>query len=365
MRTRAPVVLSLLLSLLPGCKRDRDADDLGAAPPPPAPSAKPGLCAEGGGTPGDPTSAAFFPRVVGDYCVDPHGETRAYGEGAKGTLDDVCIQQLDGECEVYKSYGLRRVVTLRYADGKGSPGAVAVTLSRFAAKEGAYGFFTKRVVADGDPADVTLKEIPGGTSAALGSGIAYVYRGEYLAELSYTNETESPDQMRASGKQILPGIAQGIGDKLPGDISLPPSVLDLPKDHRLPMGTSYLMSDVLGIASLGGAALGYYKDGDRRYRVLVLSRSDDASATDVLETLKKVDHASTLKEQPFPALAFENQHDDAAPRTEWIAGRAGKKVFLVGDDELSLTGKSRDEEKKLKLSKDDKIALVRGLVTGH
>src|SRR6185503_5898268 len=121
-------------------------------------------------TPTDSVTAAFFPRAVAGYCVDPNGDTRAYGDGAKATLDDVCTQQLDGECEVYKSYGLRRVTTLRYVDGGGTPGAVAVTLSRFASKEGAFGFYTKRVVADGDPARIALTEIPAGTLGTLGSG---------------------------------------------------------------------------------------------------------------------------------------------------------------------------------------------------
>ena len=29
---------------------------------------------------------------INNYCVDPNGDTRAYGEGAKGTLDDVCTE---------------------------------------------------------------------------------------------------------------------------------------------------------------------------------------------------------------------------------------------------------------------------------
>src|SRR5882724_11011470 len=212
----------LSLALLPACKRG-DSDEKGAAPPPIA-SSKPGVCTGGGGTVADTVSAPFFPRVVGPYCLDPNGDVRAYGDGAKGTLDDVCTQQLDGECDVYKRYGLKRLVSLRYVDGAGSPGAIAVTLSRFQSKEGAFGFYTKRVVADGDPARITLTELPAGAAAALGSGIAYVFRTDYLAELSYTNETESPDQMRESGKRVLPGVAKAIGDQLPGDTSKPAAV---------------------------------------------------------------------------------------------------------------------------------------------
>ncbi|MET0793682.1 MAG: DUF6599 family protein, partial [Polyangiaceae bacterium] len=140
------VALLALLGSASSCNKDKPVER--GAPPPPIASSKPGACASGGGTVKDAASAAFFPRVAADYCLDPNGEARAFGENAPNSLDAVCTELFDGECEVYKSFGLRRVVTLRYIDGKGSPGAVNVNLSRFATPEGAYGFFTKRVVAD-------------------------------------------------------------------------------------------------------------------------------------------------------------------------------------------------------------------------
>jgi hypothetical protein len=356
------VVLSTALFVC-ACKRG-GTEEQGAAPPP-APSATPGACSSGGGTPNDAVTAAFFPRTSSEYCLDPHGEMRSYGQDAKGTIDDVCIQQLNGECEVYKTYGLKRAVTLRYVDGRGSPGTIAVLLSRFASREGAYGFFTKRVLADQDPAQVTLTPIDAGAGAALGSGIAYVFRGEHLAELSYTNETESPDQMRASGKRLLPDLAKAIGDKLPGDVSLPPAAAALPADNRLPMGIAYAPSDVLGISGLGPGAIGFYKDGEQRYRLLSLARADDDAADDVLETLKKVDRASKLKELPFPALAFNLQSTDASPRTEWVAGRKGSRIVAVGDEELVLGSLPKDQEQKVKLARDAKIALLKRMVQGN
>src|SRR6187200_118974 len=145
------VSLAALACSVAACQKERASER--GAPPPPIASSKPGACASGGGTVKDSVSAAFFPRTAGEYCVDPNSEARAFGENAPNSLDAVCTELFDGECEIYKSFGLRRVVTLRYIDGKGSPGAVNVNLSRFATAEGAYGFFTKRVVADADPAE--------------------------------------------------------------------------------------------------------------------------------------------------------------------------------------------------------------------
>ena len=38
-------------------------------------------------------------------------------------MDDVCTSAFDGECEVYKRFGLDRVVVLRYVDGAARPTA--------------------------------------------------------------------------------------------------------------------------------------------------------------------------------------------------------------------------------------------------
>src|SRR5581483_1552534 len=112
-------------------------------------------------------------------------------------------------------------------------------------------------------------------------------RGDYLAELSYTNEAESPDQMRESGKRVLPDIARAIGEHLTGDTALPSAVLQLPAEKRLPMGVSYSVDDVLHLSGAGGGAIGFYADGGKRWRVVSLVRADEDAASDVLETLKK------------------------------------------------------------------------------
>ena len=83
-----PAALGLCLTLLSVSGCDKDDGEQGTAPPPVA-TARPGVCDQGGGTVTDPVSAAYFPRKVGDYCLDPNGETRAYGKDAEGSLDKV------------------------------------------------------------------------------------------------------------------------------------------------------------------------------------------------------------------------------------------------------------------------------------
>ena len=352
------VTLAALVCSASSCQKER-APERGA-PPPPIASSKPGACASGGGTVKDTQSAAFFPRTAADYCLDPNGEARAFGESAPNSLDAVCTELFDGECEVYKSYGLRRVVTLRYIDGKGSPGAVNVNLSRFASPEGAYGFFTKRVVADADPAESVPASLDAGGAGALGSGIAYVWRADMVAELSYTNELEPPDQLKASAQRALPPIAQAMGAALPGDAHLPKAVGLLPSAHRLPMGISYAAKDVLGIAGTGPGALGFYRDEGERYRVFSLTRADEDSAKDVLKTLRKVDGAKALKDTGVDAVSFSVRDEESSPLVGWVVGRRGSTVVGVGDEVFVLRGKPDSQTARIPDTK--KLERVKGIL---
>jgi hypothetical protein len=329
------VALVLPLALLAACAKKDEKLEQGSAPPPVV-SSKPGVCTSGGGSVSDAVSSAYFPKVAGGYCLDPNGDARTYGEAAKGTLETVCTELLDGECEVYKSYGLKRVVTVRYVDGAGSPGTVNVTTSRFANPESAYAFFGKRVIADGDPADGAPREIAAGAEGALGTGIAYVWRGDLVAELSYANEAETPEQIKTTSGKVLPELARLLGDHLPGDVNPLPAVRLLPQERLVPMGVSYAHRDALGITGLGAGAMGYYQEGAQRYRVVGLARADEDSAKDVISTLKKLPGAKLQKDLGFDAVLFTTRDSEGAQQAEWLAGRSGNNVIIVGDEPLKL-----------------------------
>lgn len=348
-RRIAAVVFPCWLALPAGCEKNELEREQGEAPPPIA-SAKPGACASGGGRVGDHVSRAYFPRQSGEYCVDPHGDTRSYGAEAGGPLDNACLELFNGECELYKGYGLDRVVTLRYVDGSGSPGAVNVNLSRFETASGAYAFFTKRVIADSDPAVAAPKPLEAGTAGAIGTGIAYVQRGKHVAELSYTNELESPDQIRESSGRVLPRLARDVGSRLPGPDALPQAVTVLPEQHRIPLGVAYEFGDLFGVRGAGAGAVGYYREGERRYRIFAAARGDEPAAKDVFKSLLKAEGAAPLKKLPYSALRLTRLSEDAR-KTTWIIGATGRYVMGVGDEELAsgaedATRLSDDEKQK-------------------
>lgn len=362
---RASLRLALAAALSIGLSAcGKTEDPRAGAPPPPAPSGKPAACAGGGGTIADAASAAFFPRVSGTFCVDPNGGDKACGEGAPLPIDHIC-DLFDGECEIYKGFGVRRVVEARYVDGGGSPATIDVHLSRFATTEGAYAMFTKRVVGDGDPADeATPRAIEGGGAAALGLGNAYLWRGIYLAEITYNNETANEATVRAAGEKLLPPLVKEMGDKLPGETALPPSAAALPKEGRLPLGIRLVTKDLLADTGIGAGAFGYYKAGAKRYRVASIARADVDQAKDVLTTLGKL--AGAAKEKGVGDGAVRLMHKEGgSPAAEWVFVRAGKSVFGVGDEVRVLrAGMTADDHAKVSLTKDEKIERIKKALAG-
>jgi hypothetical protein len=344
------------LSLTVACKKNAEPEK-GEAPPPPIQSSKPGACASGGGEVKDPVASAYVPRSAGDYCVDPNSEQRAFGENSNTPLEAVC-NLFDGECEIYKRFGLRRVFTVQYIDGKGSPGTASLTLSRFASPEAAYAFFTKRVIADADPLESAPQPLEAGAAGALGSGIAYVFRGDSVGELRYVNELESPDQIKASSQQVLPPLAKALGEKLPGEAALPPAARVLPKSDLIPLGISYDYDDVFGVNGVGRGAVGYYRSGSVRFRLASIVRDDEASAKDVFGTLKKLPGAKTLKDQPFDTLTFTLQ-DGEGPKVEWLVGRKGNTLVAAGDEPYALVS-----DQNAKLPEAEKLAKAKALLQG-
>ncbi|WP_437592188.1 DUF6599 family protein [Sorangium sp. So ce1000] len=351
---------ALAAALSSGCSKKEEPM---GAPPPPPPAAKPAACADGGGTISDAASAPFFPRATGGFCLDPNGAEKTFGESAPLPLDSIC-DMFDGECEIYKGFGVRRVVEARYVSGAGGSATVDVHLSKFGSTEGAYGMFTKRTVGDGDPADeATPRQIEGGGAAAMGVGNAYLWRGQYLAEITYNDEALAEAALKSSSEKVLPGLVKEMGAKLPGEPSLPHAASALPKDNMIPLGIRYETKDVLGVDGAGPGAFGYYKEVDKRYRVVAVVRDDVDQAKDVVSTLAKLPGAAREKGIGDGSVRVMNKEGEG-PATEWVFARADKTVYGVGDEARVLrSGMTADEHAKLTLTKEEKATRLKKLVT--
>ncbi|MGA2448665.1 MAG: DUF6599 family protein [Polyangiaceae bacterium] len=337
----------------------------GTPPPPqPAPASDAAaehadLCAGGGGQDIDAISAPFVPRAGGGYCLDPQGEPKTYGDKGKFSMDEVCTTAFDGECDVYKRFGLDRLVLLRYVDGSGAPNSVELSLSRFATVDGAYSMFTKRVVADADPAQASVKPLTAGGAAALGSSNAYVWRGVYLAELTFVSEDPkmTPAMIAAANGRSTALIAREIGSKLPGPLDLPASAAALPTASRIALGVAYHPKDALGISGIGPVAVGYYREGDKRWRCVALVRSDVEGAKEAMRAFKLKGGGASIKGVGDDAVFAMLQDASERSRTAYVIARKGTLVAAIGDEEFAAGSEiGGDAAPAIKLSKEEKVA---------
>ncbi|HEU5478644.1 MAG TPA: DUF6599 family protein [Candidatus Tumulicola sp.] len=347
---------------LGACKSD-DAKNNPPPPPPPPTAAASGqgdVCAGGGGQDTDAVSAPFVTRKLeaGGYCLDPQGQPKTYGDQGKFSMDEVCTTAFDGECEVYKRFGLDRVVVVRYVDGSGAPNSVEVNLSRFKTPDGAYAMFTKRAVADGDPARATVKPLAAGAAGATSSSNAYVWRGQYLAELTFVTEDTkmTPAAMERANDASTNAIAKDIGSKLPGSADLLPAAAALPTASRLPLGIAYYPKDALSLTGIGPLAVGYYKDGDKRWRDVVILRPDVEGAKEAFRAFKLKPGSSPLKATGDEGVLVTLQEAEDRAKAEYLVARKGTRVVAVGDEELVMEpGMSNDKLAPLKLTRDEKL----------
>jgi len=350
---------AVLVALLFGCKSN---ESKGTRPPPTVPLPKANACDAGGGTLRDAQTAAVVPRQSSSFCLDPNGGDKAYGEGASLPIDQIC-DMFDGECEIYKGFGVRRVVEMRYVDGGGSAATINVYLSKFGSADGAYAMFSKRVVGDGDPAgEDTPRAIEGGGAAALGVGNAYLWRGAYLAEITYNDDAATEPAIKSASDKLLVPLVKQIGDKLPGVTDLPPAAAALPKDKRLPLGVRLSTKDLFDVAGVGPGAFGYYRDGDKRYRFVTMIRADEEQAKDVLATLGKEQGATKEKGIADGAVRLPRKDGDG-PAIEWLFARTGAKIVGIGDEVRALrSGMTADDVAKVSLGKDDKVARLKDAI---
>lgn len=353
---------ALALGSTAGCKDEPRSH--GAPPPPPVVLAA-NACSTGGGTVADAPSAAFFPRTVASYCVDAQSDVKSFGDKGKLGINSLCETALDGGCEEYKKFGVLRTVLVRYVDGAG-PGSVEVMLSQFKG-DGAFTIFTNRLAGELDPADaMAMKPFDAGAPgalAAMGTGKAYVWRGAYFLELTYSNDQETPEQMKKSSEVILAALAKDIGGKLPGDPPMPVSAKALPDAERLPDGILYYPKDAMGVVNAGAGAVGFYQRGARRYRLLAAQRDDAEQAKDTFRTLKGRAGAMPVANLADEAAFFVVPGPSGSPATEWVLARKGSLVVGVGDESFALKADlPLDKQSDVRLSKDDKIAKLSALL---
>jgi hypothetical protein len=218
--------------------------------------------------------------------------------------------------------------------------------------------FAKRVVADGDPARATVKPLAAGAAGATSSSNAYVWRGQYLAELTFVTEDTkmTPQAMASANEKTTGAIAKDIGGRLPGTTDLLPAAAALPPTQRIPLGIAYYPKDALGVSAIGPLAVGYYADGDKRWRDIATLRASADDAKEALRAFKLRPGALPVKGLGDEAVQVLIQEAPDRAKAEYVVARKGTGVYGIGDEELVLDPSTpTDKLAQRKLTRDEKV----------
>ncbi len=214
-------------------------------------------------------------------------------------------------------------------------------MSKFAG-DGAYAIYTTRLTGEIDPLDEhAARPLPAvnalaGASGALGTGKAYAQRGPYFLELTYSNDQETPEQLKASADAILSAMAKDVAEKLPAEPGIPAAAKALPEAERIANGVTFYPKDLLGVANAGPGAVGYYKEASgKRYRLLASAPGSADRAKDVIHALRAKPGALPVANVGDEAVDVVLQPTPERAKIEWLVARNGDRVLGIGDEEFT------------------------------
>jgi hypothetical protein len=332
----------------PGGDGAGSVDRSGEAAPAPPPARVPVLDAVAA------RALAPLPVELGGFCLDAYAQVRAYGDDAPEPLARACEQVLGPGCD---APGLQRVTAARYVDAAGARPSLNVLALRFADADAAYASFTSTLVGERDPAELEARPFEAPGVAVLDADRAAAWLGRYTLAAAYVDETEPTERRQAVARARLPDSVRRLLAALPAEPELPLPVQRLPSENRLPLGVRLELSDALGIRGMGAGAIGYYRDGDKRWRVLAIVRPDAEAAHDVLTTLAKSPAARRINNAPIEAFAFVERRLPAEPWVAWVVGQRQEVIYGVGDEATALPEfMPAEREAAVKLALADKLA---------
>ena len=244
----------------------------------------------------------------------------------------------------------------------GAPNSVEVNLSRFATADGAYAMFTKRVVADGDPAARHGEALAAfGAVGATSSSNAYVWRGPYLVELTFvTEDTKMTPEQMARAKREGDGRDRG-GDRGPAarsDRSASGGGGAARRAAPARWASRTTRRTRSALSGIGPVAVGYYKDGDKRWRDSRRRRVRTRTA----RRRRFAPSSSSRGACRSRAWATRRcrsscRRRPTGPRPSTSSPAAATVVAAVGDEELVLDPATPSEKQaSLKLTHDEKLA---------
>ncbi len=195
-------------------------------------------------------------------------------EGPAAYLPDTLYEYLDGGAARYVSYGLRRLVHVRYENERESEPRADVTLDIFdmGAAPSAFGIYRGGLREADAPREWC-------TEGYLSGSVGAAWKGRFFVHV--LADDEGPERV-----EMLERLLRRVCDGIAGDPSLPAILDPLPEEGRVPRSERYVPADLLGHAFLPGGVLAAYEIDGRRAQLFVSDLRSAAAATEALAGLR-------------------------------------------------------------------------------
>lgn len=295
----------------------------------------------------------LLPEHPGRFCRDPGAPLRHFGELDEEPLRSACERVLGPSCFADLGHGLERVSVLRYLDAARPERGIDAVLSRFESSDSAYAHFSDVLIGDADPANLAVSPVDAPGVALIERGRLFAWRGRHVLRLGHFDGTRAPEPDRVDSDLLELGGA--LLEGLPEAEGTPRALSKLPNLYRLPQGSRLVLGDALGVSGLGANAVGYYRNGGKRWRVVAILRPDVDSAKDVMSTLGRHPNSDKIKGIPG-VLEFVERRLSSEPQVEWVIGQRGEVIYGIGDEAAALPEfMPAAAEAKVKLSLHEKL----------
>jgi hypothetical protein len=260
-------------------------------------------CSPVPGSGGQPTGLVPGPGEVKGW--EPLEKARTYNR------DDV-FDYMDGESELYFTYGFQEVTVQRYKPPRGTN--AVVELYRTGSDADAYGLFT--FYSMGNPVSL------GAGGAAQPGQVIVFWQGRYFVRVFADKGTTE--------EAALLSLAQAVSNKLPEGGQPPALVTKLPAEglratsvkffhHKMALDNILFLSgdNTLNLSDSTNGVVAEYQRAGQKLVLLIIEYPVQAEAGEGLASLKKEapDAAAAAGQRgPYLAAAFDTADQDLAAK---------------------------------------------------
>jgi hypothetical protein len=221
---------------------------------------------------------------------------------------------INGAADGYLMYGFEEVVTADFSQESSGQAAV-IDIYQMMDPTHAFGIYCQERNPDYEFLEIGSEGYLGGTSLNF-------WKGPYYVKLTVFEESE---EIQGELKKLAEHVAGKIGHPA-GE---PPQVAAFPTENQKPRSIQFLPRDVLGQSYLSNAFEAQYQVGEQEYKIVAITASDAAAATEGYTKYKEFLARSNPEMVALEGVGDEGLIGEDSFYGKVLAVRAGNRILVI------------------------------------